>query len=279
MAPVAARVPAAAAPAVEVAVIAALADMRKPRIRTGPPPATTTSGWRWLSSQFPPRRPAASDPGPYRDVFSEINARHPPRTASPCRQGVEKAGQLCLIRRKRAVLLSRWHSAIGAGPLREDWLEVGVPGRPREQADWRPGFPSSSAHPVHCHRASAARAACRQSHAAQFSRWGLGRPSIPDEQRRFAPLVVAFRSEYTRYSSFARLVSRAPHRPRRSRHFAYRLLEFNTVPAGCLAASPVMRRRSNRILRRVFPCGERREGEPVVVPRTLPGNPFPEGSS
>ena len=114
VAPVAARVAAAAAPAVEVAVIAALADMRKPRIRTGPPPATTTSGWRWLSSQFPPRRPAASDPGRYRDVFSEISARHPLRTASPCRQGVEKAGQLCLIRRKRAVLLSRWLSAIDA---------------------------------------------------------------------------------------------------------------------------------------------------------------------
>ena len=33
-------------------------------------------------------------------------------------------------------------------------------------------------------------------------------------QRRFAPLIVAFRSEYTRYSSLARLVSRAP-RPHR----------------------------------------------------------------
>ena len=41
--------------------------------------------------------------------------------------------------------------------------------------------------------------------------------------RRFAPLVVAFRSKYTRYSSLTRLVSRAPHRPRRSRGFHHRL--------------------------------------------------------
>ena len=41
--------------------------------------------------------------------------------------------------------------------------------------------------------------------------------------RRFAPLIVAFQSEYTRYSSLARLVSRAPRRPRRSRGFHHRL--------------------------------------------------------
>ena len=41
--------------------------------------------------------------------------------------------------------------------------------------------------------------------------------------RRFAPLIVAFRSEYTRYSSLTRLVSRAPPRPRRSRGFHHRL--------------------------------------------------------
>ena len=135
-----------------------------------------------------------------------------------------------------------------------------------------------------------------ETHAAQFSRWGLGQRSIPAKQpvmkptrrsagdpsrlnrvaarrsslrfgrntrgippsralsagrlttlgahvgsttgcspRRFAPLIVAFRSEYTRASSpgggssLARLVSRAPtgrtgpHRARRSRGFHHRL--------------------------------------------------------
>ncbi len=122
------------------------------------------------------------------------------------------------------------------------------------------------------------------THAAQFSRWGLGRRSIPAKQpvmeptrrsagdpsrlnrvasrrsslrfgrntlgippsralsagrlaglgahvgsttgcspRRFAPLIVAFRSKYARYSSLTRLVSRAPRRPRRSRGFHHRL--------------------------------------------------------
>ena len=41
--------------------------------------------------------------------------------------------------------------------------------------------------------------------------------------RRCAPLIVALRSEYTRYSSLTRLVSRAPHHPRRSRGFHHRL--------------------------------------------------------
>ena len=79
----------------------------------------------------------------------------------------------------------------------------------------------------------------------QFSRWGLGRRSIPVEPRRFAPLIVAFRSEYTRASSpgggssLTRLVSRAPHRPRRSRGFHHRLLKIGikdlTVLRGRLA--------------------------------------------
>ena len=60
--------------------------------------------------------------------------------------------------------------------------------------------------------------ACGQSHAA------FGRRCIPAEPRRFASLIVAFRSKYTRYSSLTRLVSRAPRRPRRSRHFIHRLL-------------------------------------------------------
>ena len=56
--------------------------------------------------------------------------------------------------------------------------------------------------------------ACGETQAAQFSRWGLARRSISAEPRRSAPLIVAFRSEYTRYSSLTRLVSRAP-RPHR----------------------------------------------------------------
>ena len=69
-----------------------------------------------------------------------------------------------------------------------------------------------------------------ETHAAQFSRWGLGRRSIPAEPRRSAPLIVAFRSKYTRASSpgggssLTRLVSRAPLRARRSPGFHHRLL-------------------------------------------------------
>ncbi len=47
--------------------------------------------------------------------------------------------------------------------------------------------------------------------------------------RRCAPLIVAFRSKYTRYSSLTRLVSRAPRRPRRSLGFHHRL--FHRVAA------------------------------------------------
>ena len=60
--------------------------------------------------------------------------------------------------------------------------------------------------------------ACGQSHAA------FDRRCIPAETLRFASLIVALRSKYTRYSSLARLVSRAPHRSRRSHHFIHRLL-------------------------------------------------------
>ena len=56
------------------------------------------------------------------------------------------------------------------------------------------------------------------------TRAAFERRCIPAEPRRFAPLIVAFRSEYTRYSSLTRLVSRAPHRSRRSREFHHRLL-------------------------------------------------------
>ena len=59
--------------------------------------------------------------------------------------------------------------------------------------------------------------------AGSETRAAFGRRSIPAEPRRCAPLIVAFRSKYTRYSSLTRLVSRAPHRPRRSRGFHHRL--------------------------------------------------------
>ena len=59
---------------------------------------------------------------------------------------------------------------------------------------------------------------CGETHAA------FKRRSIPPEPRRFAALCVAFRSKYTRYSSLTRLVSRAPHRSRRSPGFHHRLL-------------------------------------------------------
>ena len=61
-------------------------------------------------------------------------------------------------------------------------------------------------------------AACGETQAA------FGRRSIPAEPLRFAPFCVAFRSKYTRYSSLTRLVSRAPHQPRRSPGFHHRLL-------------------------------------------------------
>ena len=60
-------------------------------------------------------------------------------------------------------------------------------------------------------------AACGKTHAA------FERRCIPAEPGRCAALVVAFRSENTRYSSLMRLVSRAPARSRRSRGFHHRL--------------------------------------------------------
>ena len=60
-------------------------------------------------------------------------------------------------------------------------------------------------------------AACDEAQAA------FGRRCIPPEPRRCAALCVAFQSEYTGYSSLTRLVSRAPHRSRRSPEFHHRL--------------------------------------------------------
>ena len=75
--------------------------------------------------------------------------------------------------------------------------------------------------------------ACGETQAA------FERRCIPAEPRRYAALCVAFRSKYTRYSSLTRLVSRAPHRSRRSPGFHHRLLSVG-VALGLLvgAATP-----------------------------------------
>ena len=57
-------------------------------------------------------------------------------------------------------------------------------------------------------------AACGETHAAFERRSIPPEPPPHRENWRFAALIVAFRSEYTRYSSLTRLVSRAP-RPHR----------------------------------------------------------------
>ena len=67
-------------------------------------------------------------------------------------------------------------------------------------------------------------AARGETHAA------FERRCIPSEPRRFGALCVALRSKYTRYSSLARRVSRAPHPSRRSREFHHGLLAL-AVPA------------------------------------------------
>ena len=60
--------------------------------------------------------------------------------------------------------------------------------------------------------------ACGKSHAA------FERRCIPPEPRLCEALCVALPSKYTRYSSLARLVRRAPRHSRRSRDFLHRLL-------------------------------------------------------
>ena len=77
--------------------------------------------------------------------------------------------------------------------------------------------------------------ACGETQAA------FGRRSIPAEPRRFAPLIVAFRSKYTRYSSLTRLVSRAPHRPRRSPWFHHRLLPRTSCSSRPRGMRPIPR--------------------------------------
>ena len=117
-----------------------------------------------------------------------------------------------------------------------------------------PGAPPPSAgrsdrlrHPLRKHRRlnEPGLAAGGKTHAAQFSRWGLDRRSIPAEPRRFAPLIVAFRSKYTRASSpgggssLTRLVSRAP-RPHRENSPVSALTWVS--PQAVSAASPAPRR-------------------------------------
>ncbi len=167
---------------------------------------------------------------------------------------------------------------------------------PQDGGGAQPAHRRAGRHPAGARRALPSRAeppqhflipglaAGRQSSAAQFSRWGLDRRSIPAKQpvveptrrsagdasrlnrvaarrsslrfgrntpgippsralsagrlpslgahagsttgcspRRFASLIVALQSKDLWYSSLARLVSRAPRRSRRSRHFAHRL--------------------------------------------------------
>ena len=83
---------------------------------------------------------------------------------------------------------------------------------------------NSHRHSPHVQTASPGLTACGKTHTA------FDRRSIPAEPRRFAPLIVAFRSKYTRYSSLTRLVSRTPtgrtgpRRSRRSCGFHHRLL-------------------------------------------------------
>ena len=97
-------------------------------------------------------------------------------------------------------------------------------------------------------------AAGGKTHAAQFSRWGLDRRSIPAEPRRCAPLIVAFRSKYTRASSpgggssLTRLVSRAPHRSRRSRGLHHRLLTGILAAAVATAGPSVASAQSETVL-------------------------------
>ena len=73
--------------------------------------------------------------------------------------------------------------------------------------------------------------ACGKTQAA------FDRRSIPAEPLRFAAFCVAFRSKYTRYSSLTRLVSRAPHRSRRSPGFHHRLLTDLGQPLSAAASA------------------------------------------
>ena len=103
----------------------------------------------------------------------------------------------------------------------EEGLEPSWPQGPR---DFESRASTNSATPAipRGHRRAGARkgslTTCGETQAA------FGRRCIPPEPLRFAPFFVAFRSKYTRYSSLTRLVSRAPHRPRRSPGFHHRLL-------------------------------------------------------
>ena len=67
---------------------------------------------------------------------------------------------------------------------------------------------------VRLHQASASCRVAPALTAGGKTHAAFDRRSIPPEPRRCAPLIVAFRSKYTRYSSLTRLVGRAP-RPHR----------------------------------------------------------------
>ena len=127
------------------------------------------------------------------------------------------------------VFSSPWTKSCGpVPPLGASPLTPPVPQAPSSL--WQ--NPRGPVLPVGARRAMhPAQTAGDETHAA------FGQRSIPSEPRRFAPLIVAFRSEYTRYSSLTRLVSRAPPRPRRSRGFHHRL--FTAPLRGALRCASV----------------------------------------
>ena len=99
------------------------------------------------------------------------------------------------------------HEQFPAGKIRDQGTEPspGLQDYPRRQRGWpHRGFRSGCSTEVNEVRAlvgssrrkwpRAQLTACGETQAAQFSRWGLGRRSIRLEPRRFAPLIVAFRS-------------------------------------------------------------------------------------
>ena len=107
-------------------------------------------------------------------------------------------------------------------------------------------------------------AACGETHAAFERRSIPPEPPPHRENWRFAALSVAFRSEYTRYSSLTRLVSRAP-RPHREN---WPLSALTRVPPKAVSAPHPKNAGSRCAFRRVARCG-------VLAPRgdSLPARP------
>ena len=92
---------------------------------------------------------------------------------------------------------------------------------------------------------------------------------IPAEPPRFAGLGVALRSKYTRYSSLARLVSRAPRPSRRSRGLHHRLFTGILVAAVAAAGPSAASAQSEAVLIRArtihtVTSGTLQEGEILI---------------